>query len=106
MEDRRTKDDFRSFGISVYHLGVEYSAGWICDECDWQIEKFKFVEWRKFVVGFSRNAPKNPDRPETPDELKTPDNEYIGGIVIECPRCSRKFWFHVTLMCMKMIFLE
>ncbi len=101
MEDKRTKDDYREFGIFVGHLGVRYSAGWECYECGWDLTKFEIEEWKQFVVGFSKKVPETPriPIPEIP-------RDHIGEIVIECPQCSKRFWFHVNLIVMRNIFPE
>lgn len=101
MEDKRTKENFQDFGVSVNHLGVRYSAGWECYGCGWDLTKFEIEEWKQFVVGFSKKVPEKPLIliPEMP-------RDYIGGIVIECPQCSKRFWFHVNPISMRHIFPE
>ncbi|MEK7062413.1 MAG: hypothetical protein AAB946_00085 [Patescibacteria group bacterium] len=105
MKRQKTKEDFPDFGISIRHLGVRHSDDWGC-ECGWMIEKrYIFDNWKQFIVGFSTNPPETQMR-EDNEEIKNTVHEYIGGIVIECPQCSKRSWFHVTLGVMRKIFPE
>lgn len=90
---------FKPWGIQVSHPGVVYSGPWNCPECYWDLEGLS-PKWEKFIVGFSTNVPPNPHRTE---ENRIKDG-YIGGIVVECPKCSQKFWFHITLQAMEIIY--
>jgi hypothetical protein len=87
--------EFESWGIQVGHPGVAYSRGWDCTECKWRIENYRMIEWQQFAVGFSKDVPENPDR--------STETKMAGGIVIQCPRCSKKFWFHISLELMEAI---
>lgn len=72
---------YESWGASIE--GVPCSKGWDCLNCG-----FKFDRGHKLlgsaVVGFSRDK----------WSISGP-YERLGGVIMECPNCFEKVWFHV-----------
>jgi len=90
------KDEFVAWG-EKYHPDIKYSSSWGCPCGKWGWFT-GFIKDNPYghVVGFS---------PEQP--FPTHHEEGSAGIIIlECPRCFKKFWFHITLeharYCMKL----
>src|SRR3989344_7813658 len=68
--------------------GIQYSVNTDCKKCGWDFLAKKLKSRKNFdqIVGFCQ-APF--DRAESKGSQKS-----LGVLVIECPRCFEKFWFH------------
>ncbi len=67
-------NELNSWGV-LWNESVPYASDWCCQHCGWECLVGKF-DWYKFIVGFDAGT-------WTPPK-----------IVIECPECFEKFWFH------------
>ena len=58
--------------------------------------------WFKYVIGFDPNFRGNSFRKiDDPRWFSysagSRNNLVVGGVVVECPQCFEKYWFHITL---------
>lgn len=65
---------------------IPYSRELCCKKCDWSTYGSR-PSWENFVCGFSTNCPPRPPASFTRE---------VGAIIVECPKCFSKFWFHAT----------
>lgn len=65
-----------------YNTSQPYALDHDCPNCEWR-PKFPDV-YSKFATGFDPNCP--PSKREN----------WCGAMVIECPECFTKYWFHVN----------
>jgi hypothetical protein len=72
MEKR--KKPIRSWGV-VWNESIPRASAWYCLNCGWQCLVGGF-NWYKYVIGFDSGPYGHPK------------------IIIECPECFEKFWFH------------
>lgn len=79
-------EEFKSWGVNIYNNGVRYSKGLNCPQCGWDWWDELPEESGKYIVGFSIN----------PLFLSFSTDHMVGALIIECPRCFPKFWFHVA----------
>lgn len=72
----------RSWGVA-YSSAMPHSATYDCPECGWGVGIGQLIakSMIPYMVGFSTVLRKN--------------NEFPGGLIIECPACFCKFWFHL-----------
>ncbi|MBI2454355.1 MAG: hypothetical protein HYV54_02185 [Parcubacteria group bacterium] len=78
--------EFISWGVK-YSSDIPHSADLRCLECRWSLARVESSE--RFIVGFSTDG----------SLMKIPFfgvGKIVGGIIIECPECFSKFWFHVS----------
>lgn len=74
------KKKFRSWGVTFSTSIIPYAANLACQNCG----KYNFLDPRghyEQIVGFSLGDPWSKGN--------------IGVIILECPFCFEKFWFHV-----------
>lgn len=72
-----------------WHPGISRSKDWICDNCNWSWMRANSDTQDQCIVGW------NPDPP-------MPSNTRGAGMVIvECPKCFEKFWFHLEPICLE-----
>jgi hypothetical protein len=64
----------RPWGV-VWNESIPYAKNWRCQFCAWECVLGK-TDWYKYVVGFEFDQ-NNRER-----------------IILECPQCFEKFWFH------------
>ncbi len=77
-----------TFGFE-YNASIPYSSSWGCPHCQhFSIVGEEFGRMTKCVVGISEE--------NVPTELHSDEfgNNFI--VIIECPKCFKKFWFHVN----------
>ena len=81
------KQKFKAWGES-YHSGIKRADGSVCPECGWDMyESTDKLRLRLgAVIGFSLEQP----------ALTRGFEERIGIIIMECPECFQKFWYHCT----------
>lgn len=81
---------YRSWG-QVFNPSFRHSGGDACPSCLWELSgwaqdgtQLPKGYWT-YVVGFTLDAPPS----VWPDIV-------VGALIIECPQCFEKFWFHCT----------
>lgn len=86
---------------------AKFTPGYCCTnrDCRWNIFNSDCTGeegWFKYMIGF------DPDfRASSPRKIDDADwraycgdnrhNMVVGGVVVECPECFEKYWFHITL---------
>lgn len=73
--------EIRSWG-KQYHQGIRYAPDYGCPKCGWPHPMFPggFEKVLAHIVGYT--------------DASTAKQQ-CGGIVVECPKCFTKFWFHL-----------
>lgn len=76
------------WGVS-WSQAFYYSADYVC-QCGWN---FMGVGLHKVqhIVGFSRSCPISGSKPSA------------GVVIVECPHCFEKFWFHAGISWLRVI---
>ncbi len=67
---------------TFYTPDIRYAGGWQCLDCNYD---FGYPNSVKVVIGFSTDSPKF-----------TGNDKMVGIVIVECPKCFEKFWFHIT----------
>ena len=75
--------NWRSWGLS-WNESFCRTIDWECRQCGWSYFSHNRVERAKYVVGFSTNQP-----------FPSGQIGIVGILIVECPNCFSKFWFHI-----------
>lgn len=62
-----------------YTPDIPRGGDWCCEKCFWPIEDED--NWDKFIVGVTKECP---------------SSNWTWAVVIECPKCHEKLWFHIA----------
>ena len=82
--------EFKAWG-QLYRPGIKRGDGSVCPECGWDMHEStaQLPSRLKAIIGFSL------EQPATTRAFLS-DVKRIGIIIIECPECFEKFWYHCT----------
>lgn len=78
------------------HDGNPYSAGWDCRECGWAFMQGARANYEQIVGLEILQEPADDAMYRLMNAMSGVNDPKIGIIVIECPKCFEKFWFHVS----------
>jgi len=77
-----------------YIAGMEHSSDANCSNpsCDWKLTKWSHIDgsalpqgWCTYIIGFSIEVP------------RSMRSSKVGGLIIECPKCFTKYFYHVRI---------
>jgi hypothetical protein len=74
---------YKSWGVHFTN-DIDYAGNFRCQECDWPGSSACWHKTDKHIIGFSKDF--NP----------TDSMQKFGKLIIKCPRCHEKFWFHIN----------
>lgn len=75
---------FQSWG-EPWNQSIRHSTDWNCDKCNWSFLDQHPLPQIQYVVGFSTNIP-----------IPSHQHDVVGILIVECPNCFSKFFFHLT----------
>ncbi|MBI4120089.1 MAG: hypothetical protein HY454_01350 [Parcubacteria group bacterium] len=79
------KEELRSWGVSLTE-DIPKSMDYECLDCGWGC--WITDAWKNgWAIGFDSDLSRG--RVSTKDYV-------VGQLIIECPKCFSKFWFHIT----------
>lgn len=82
---------WEEWGVKPTDDGVKYVGNFRCHRCYLRLtDKSEGINWRKQVIGYSPYVP-NPIG-VNPDDY---NHNHDGGIVVLCPHCSARSWWHI-----------
>ena len=95
IEECLRDNNFKSlpnWGASL--CDIPYAVDYNCPSCNWSGNRKDFFNARAdIIVGLSHNCPLAGRSAHVPLE-----ETRIGAIILECPDCFSKFWFHAKVM--------
>ncbi len=82
---------WKTWGVR-YNQDFPYSKDWRCRECGWSFFDEDTEKSGPCVVGFS-----------TDYTVHSSQFGVAGVLIVECPKCFSKFFFHVTHLLLKSV---
>ncbi len=83
---------WQSWGV-FYTSEIPQSKDWRCLECGWSFYDYEpTLDKYRFVVGFSTEMP-----------CYSTQYGIVGILIVECPKCFSKFFFHVQGLLLDMV---
>jgi hypothetical protein len=78
--------EYKAWGIA-YNPAFQRAPDYQCQNCGWEFVSPYIRREITFaaMVGFSPDMPTHPNKPKC-----------VGILILECPDCFEKFWFHTT----------
>lgn len=70
-----------------------------CPNCNWSpmaCYKTTGEPWHRHIVGFTTDCPPSQTLALKMFGFGYDVKERLGAVIIECPQCFSKFWFHLT----------
>jgi len=77
--------ELRSWGFDQIET-IPHSDAWTCPYPNCGKDGMGDADWEEYLVGFRAS-----------DNQPSDYNDRAGELILECPNCLRRYWFHTTL---------